>query len=172
MGFSTVSGTVVDQQSAAINGGAEAVYRPVRIWNCGKSSFDQTHVFVANYTWDLPKVRGKATLDDRTFARWFDTGVFGRPARGDFGNAPKDVFRGPGVANWDLSAFKNIPLRGERLKLQFRWETYNTFNHTQYLGVDNAARFDVAGNQVNQRFGQVISARNPRVMQGSLRLIF
>lgn len=207
------------------DGGAVAVYRPVRIWNYGKSTFDQTHVFVANYTWDLPKasrwldkglvrwmfddwqlsgitsfvsgtptgvdfstvdgaditgggdgarvvVRGKATLDDRTFTKWFDTGVFGRPARGDFGNAPKDVFRGPGVANWDLSAFKNIPLRGERLKLQFRWETYNTFNHTQYLGVDNAARFDVLGNQVNQRFGQVISARNPRVMQGSLRLIF
>ena len=63
-------------------------------------------------------------------------------------------------------------MRGERLKLQFRWETYNTFNHTQYLGVDNDARFDVAGNQVNQRFGQVISARNPRVMQGSLRVIF
>ena len=49
---------------------------------------------------------------------------------------------------------------------------YNAFNHTQLQGVDNAARFDAAGAQVNGRFGQAISARSPRVMQASIRFVF
>jgi hypothetical protein len=30
-------------------------YRDRRIWSYGKASFDQTHVMVINYTWDLPR---------------------------------------------------------------------------------------------------------------------
>jgi hypothetical protein len=82
------------------------------------------------------------------------------------------VFRGPGVNNFDATLFKIIPLGKETRTLQLRWEAYNAFNHTQFLGVDNGARFDAAGNQVNARFGQVISARAPRVMQVSLRFAF
>jgi hypothetical protein len=74
--------------------------------------------------------------------------------------------------NWDLSLFKNIPLASEQRQLQLRWEVYNVFNHTQFAGVNNAARFDVAGNQVNAQFGQVTSARTPRVMQMSLNFRF
>jgi hypothetical protein len=208
------------------NGGV-ARYRPIRIWNYGKAGFDQTHIFVLNYTWDLPHgsrlaphpvtrfvldhwqvsgittfasgfpsgvgfstvdgadisgggdgtrivVTGKAPLGhgERTFARWFDPAVFRRPARGDFGNAPKDVYRNPGINNWDISFFKNFPVAGERRYFQLRWEMYNAFNHTQYSGVDSTARFDAAGNQVNARFGEVTSARAARVMQGSLRFTF
>ena len=49
---------------------------------------------------------------------------------------------------------------------------YNAFNHTQFVTVDNTARFDAQGNQVNARFGQVITTRTPRVMQASLRFTF
>ena len=101
-----------------------------------------------------------------------DPTVFARPARGDFGNAPKDVFRNPGTHNWDFSLFKNIPLKSESRRLQIRWEVYNAFNHTQWSSIDTTARFDVNGNQVNTRFGQVTGARGARVMQGSLRLTF
>ncbi|MBO0857798.1 MAG: carboxypeptidase regulatory-like domain-containing protein [Chloracidobacterium sp.] len=208
-------------------------YRPVRIWNYGLAGFDQTHVMVINYAWDLPHVSrilknnivkavfdnwqlsgitafasgtpggiGLALVDSGTdltgggdgarvvvtgdpnlpsskqkvastgFVQWIDPTVFARPARGDFGNAPRYVFRNPGTNNWDISLFKNIPLKSESRRLQFRWEIYNLFNHTQWSGIDTTARFDVNGNQVNSRFGQVTSARNPRVMQGSLRLTF
>ena len=51
----------------------------------------------------------------RTFYRFFNTGVFARPARGSIGNAPKDVFRGPGINNWNLSFFKNFPVYERRL---------------------------------------------------------
>ncbi|MGH9628117.1 MAG: hypothetical protein ACRD7E_07225, partial [Bryobacteraceae bacterium] len=110
---------------------------------------------------------------ERSFNRWFNTDAFGRPARGTFGNAPKDVYRLPGINNWDLIFLKKIPLgRDERRSLQFRWEMYNAFNHSQFFGVDDDARFDPAGNQVNARFGQVISTRLPRTMQLALHFYF
>ena len=68
--------------------------------------------------------------------------------------------------------FKNFPIGSENRKLQFRWEIYNLFNHTQYNAVNNVARFDPQGNQVNTAFGQVTSARQERRMQGSLRFTF
>jgi hypothetical protein len=98
--------------------------------------------------------------------QWINPAVFARPSRGDFGNAPKDVFRNPGTHNWDFSLFKNIPLTSESRYLQFRWEIYNAFNHTQWSSIDTTARFDASGNQVNTRFGQVNGARPARVIQG------
>jgi len=58
-------------------------------------------------------VLGKAVIpkSERTLTRYFDTNVFGRPAQGTIGNAPKDVIRGPGINNWDMSIFKHFPIR-------------------------------------------------------------
>lgn len=207
--------------------GALPLYRPYKVWNYGRSSYDQTHVMVVNFLYDLPKasarinngfvrtafdnwqfsgiatmasgtprdvgystvdgaditgggdgarinVTGKAILpkSERTFDRFFNTSVFARPAKGDFGNAPKDIFRGPGINNWDLSFFKRFPLKNESRYFQFRWEFYNAFNHTQFSGLDNGARFDTSGNQVNAQFGRFTSSRSPRVMQGALNFTF
>ena len=110
--------------------------------------------------------------DQRSILKWFNTSAFGRPAQGTFGNAPKDVFRGPGINNWDMTFIKKTPIHGERVYLQYRAELYNAFNHSQFLGVDSTARFDPAGNQVNGRFGQLISSRPPRVIQLAVSLYF
>ena len=56
--------------------------------------------------------------------------------------------------------------------IQFRAELYNAFNHTQYSGVNTAARFDTAGRQTNAQFGQVTSTRSPRVIQFALTFRF
>jgi hypothetical protein len=118
-------------------------------------------------------VTGDAVLpkSERTFSHNFRTDVFRLPARGTIGNAATTQFRGPGINNWDLALFKNFPVR-ERVSLQFRAEAYNAFNHTQFAGLDTAARFDAQGNQVNARFGEFTSARPPRTMQFALRLYF
>lgn len=111
---------------------------------------------------------------EQTFSRFFNTSVFARPAKGDRGSgaaASRYAFRGPGINNWDLTFFKNVPVK-ERVTFQFRWEMYNAFNHTQFDGVDAAARFDAQGNQINTRLGEITSARSPRVQQLSLRLSF
>jgi hypothetical protein len=108
---------------------------------------------------------------DRTFNQNFNVNAFGPPAVGTVGNAPKDVIRGPGINNWDLSLFKNFKLT-ERFKLQFRTEGYNAFNHTQFSGLDTTARFDQQGRQTSGTFGSFTAARNPRRVQLALRLFF
>jgi hypothetical protein len=108
---------------------------------------------------------------ERTFSRNFRTEVFQMPARGTVGNAATTQIRGPGINNWDIALFKDFPIR-ERVTLQFRTEAYNAFNHTQFAGLDTAARFDAQGNQVNARFGEFVSTRAPRIMQLALRLYF
>ena len=81
--------------------------------------------------------------------------------------------RNPGVNNIDLALAKRFPVKSDSRYFQFRWEAYNAFNHTQYSGINTAARFDLTtGAQVNALFGQVTSTRAPRVMQGSLRFVF
>jgi hypothetical protein len=96
-------------------------------------------------------------------------------AAGDFGrgNAAKDLFRLPGTNNWDISLFKNFNLAREgRVRMQYRLEMYNAFNHTQFTGVDTTARFDANNNQVNALFGSYTSAANARRIVMGLKLNF
>ncbi len=50
------------------------------------------------------------------------------------GNLGRNTLRGPGVNNLDLALFKNFEL-GHGMRLQFRLESFNAFNHTQFSGV-------------------------------------
>jgi hypothetical protein len=109
--------------------------------------------------------------DQRTFNRYFSAAAFALPAVGTPGNAATTEFRGPGINNWDVSLFKNFPIK-ERAKFQFRAEAYNMFNHTQFNTVNNTAQFTPAGVEVNSNLGKITSARNPRIMQFALRFLF
>jgi hypothetical protein len=119
-------------------------------------------------------VSGNANLPygERVWNRMFDTSVFSVPGKNDPGNAPVTVVRGPGRNNWDITVFKNFPVKGEASGLQFRWEFYNIFNHTQFSGIDTAATFDATGKQTKATFGQANGSRAARVMQCSLRFRF
>ena len=61
----------------------------------------------------------------------FNPTVFALPAVGTLGDPSKNLVRGPGIENWDISLVKGIPVLGAR-PLQFRVEMYNAFNHTQF----------------------------------------
>ena len=203
-------------------------YRSFREWSYGLADFDQTHVFVANYSYDLPKfsklianrltrvaldnwqISGITTLasgtpqtvsqstttgvdftgggdgqrinvtgdprlahGDRTVDHLFNTAVFAMAGLYDAGNAARSIYRGPGLIVSDMTLFKNIPLKSERRALQLRWEVYNIFNHTNFSAVDNTARFNPATlAQTNATFGKATAARNPRLMQVSVRFSF
>lgn len=108
----------------------------------------------------------------RTFSRNFNTQAFAPPEQGTFGNAPKDVIRGPGINNWDVSLFKDFAVARERVRLQLRGEFYNAFNHAQFSGLDTATRFDAQGRQANPRLGEFTAARAARRIQLALRLRF
>jgi hypothetical protein len=107
-----------------------------------------------------------------TFLQWFNAAAFCRPGMNDPGNLGKYDVRNPGVNNWDTAIAKNFPIKNEKRYFSLRWEAYNTFNHTQFATVNTAARFQPNGVQTNALFGQVVSTRTPRVMQGSLRFTF
>jgi hypothetical protein len=113
---------------------------------------------------------------DRTFSRHFNTSVVRPPTKAEFGigNAPKDPIRGPGINNWDISIFKTFKLTREGLvRLQYRLEMYNAFNHTQFSTVDTTARFDLTtGAQVNTLFGSYTGAREARRIVMGLKLNF
>ena len=97
---------------------------------------------------------------------WWNTGAFTQPAPGRFGTAGRNTLILPGINNWDLSLFKNFPAMfgHESMYLQFRLETYNTFNHTQFSGVNNGWDSGV--------FGVVNSARDARSLQLGLKFYF
>ena len=116
---------------------------------------------------------GDANLpaSERTFARNFRTGVFVPPTVGTIGNAGRTSVRQPGFQNWDLTAAKAFPLT-EKVRLQFRTEFYNAFNHTQFSSFDTAARFDGRNQQINARFGEMTGARAARLIQMALRFTF
>ena len=111
---------------------------------------------------------------DRTFLRFFDTTVVKPPLTNfGIGNASKYPIRGPGINNWDIVVLKDFPFGkdGQR-RFQFRFETYNTFNHAQFSGVNTSARFDANGNQVNNLFGTLTSTRDPRLVQLGVKFYF
>jgi hypothetical protein len=94
---------------------------------------------------------------------------FGRPAHGTFGNGGPNILRGPGVNNWDMSLYRTFRM-AERKTLQFRLETYNTFNHTQFSALTTTARFDRQGVQIDPLFLEPSAARSPRRVQLAIRL--
>ena len=57
-------------------------------------------------------------------------------------------------------------------RIQFRWEMYNVFNQVNWSAINTNAQFNPAGEQVNANFGKATSARDPRIMQGALGLLF
>ena len=123
-----------------------------------------------------PDVKGLVALpkSERTPLRAFRTENIAPPAdRFGRGTAPRDVFRGPGSANFDLTINKVFKFGQDGSKsIQFRFETYNSFNHTNFSGIDTTARFDAAGVQTNARFGQYTSALTARKAQVGLKFAF
>ncbi len=108
----------------------------------------------------------------KTADSWFSTAGFSPAAPGTFGTLPYNAFRGPGRNNWNLSLFKTFMINEERgSKIEFRAESFNTWNHTQFNNVSNAVSFDAGGN-ISNNFGQVTTAHDPRVFQLGLKAYF
>ncbi len=117
----------------------------------------------------------------RNVAHWINPAAFAAPA-GEFGNAPRNLFAGPGTWQFDLGTGKTFTLT-ERTRLQFRSEFYNLFNHPQ-LGqpqatcnvssVGCATGFGTIINSVNQTLSPItpVGSGTPRNMQFALRLEF
>ncbi|MBS1821856.1 MAG: TonB-dependent receptor [Acidobacteria bacterium] len=100
-----------------------------------------------------------------TLLHWFNTAAFAPVPSGVVrpGNAHRGTVNGPGFQRWDLSLFKNFKV-WENSSFQFRAETFNTFNHTNFDAVSTSTTSGV--------YGQVTATRDPRIMQLGLKFNF
>jgi hypothetical protein len=111
----------------------------------------------------------------KTIAQWINPAAFAIPAPGTFGNAPRNLARGPGAWQIDIGLTKDISL-AETAHLVFRSEFFNIFNHPQY-GLPQAV-FGVPGfGSVTQTVNTTtpaspVGSGTPREIQLSLRLAF
>jgi hypothetical protein len=101
---------------------------------------------------------------------------FTAPASG-LGDAPRNFVRGFDAVQMDLAVRREFPIH-ERLKLQFRAETFNIFNHPNFGTVNGnfgQATFGQATATLANSLGVLSSLYQmggPRSMQFALKLIF
>ena len=101
-----------------------------------------------------------------TIASWFNAAALMAPPATQTTETTEGpgAIRGPGFWRTDLSLFKNIKFT-ERLTGQFRWETFNTFNHTNPICCGST-------NMISSLYNTIASTRDPRIVQLALKLNF
>lgn len=128
-----------------------------------------------NFTiWPAAHVRANRVCNGRTEISnkdlrangllWIQKSCFVQPPTNYFGNSGFDILTGPGLNNWDVGVHKSFPIR-EAIRLDFRAEFFNAWNHAQFANPDS--------NVADARFGQVSATQHaPREIQFGLRLAF
>ncbi|MFZ0270271.1 MAG: carboxypeptidase regulatory-like domain-containing protein [Acidobacteriaceae bacterium] len=81
-----------------------------------------------------------------------------------FGTAGKDSALGPGIFNWNLSLFKAIPLNEHGTRIELRFESFNTFNHTIFQNIDTGSH--------DGNFGAVTGDYAPRTLELGGKFVF
>lgn len=92
-----------------------------------------------------------------------------------FGNAGRNLIRGPGYFQADLGLHKAFPVWKERTKLEFRMEAFNLFNHTNFTTPDgNASNIRIVNGAPTSggSYGTIRSAFPARQIQFALKLLF
>jgi len=113
-----------------------------------------------------PNQVGDPNAGSHTYQSWFNAGAFAAPAATQTTETTErpGAIRGPGFWRTDLSLFKNMKF-GERVSGQLRWETFNTFNHTNPICCASTSFSSTL-------FDKVTSTRDPRIMQLGLKVNF
>ncbi len=119
---------------------------------------------------DVPDIVGPVVIQDPRNAgpdgrenQYFSPESFTSGPLGSFGNANRRFFHGPGIINSDIALHKVTRIT-ENTALEIRAEFFNIFNHANFLSPN--------GNFSSSRFGTVSSARDPRIGQLGIKLIW
>ena len=99
-----------------------------------------------------------------TVEQWYNPAAFTQVPSGMFGNAGRNILRGPGWVTFDMSVQRRVTF-SDRFNATLRWDIFNMFNR---------ANFGLPQRDMTSATAGVISdlAGDPRVMQLSLRLGF
>jgi hypothetical protein len=122
---------------------------------------------ISGFPASRPNLVGDPNAGPHTVDAWISRDAFQRlnvqTQAGQFGSAGRNIARGPGYQNVDVSFVRDFPMSGD-MRLQFRAEIFNVLNHVNF-GLPVA---DL--NSVN--FGRIFSAGPPRLTQFALKLSF
>jgi hypothetical protein len=107
----------------------------------------------------------------RKIGLWINPAAFSLVTGSGYGDAPRNIGRGPGLWQADLGLSKRIPIT-ERLQMQFRSEFFNVFNRAQY----GLPLSDLSASTFGQIVGTVntgpVGTGTPREIQFTLRTEF
>jgi hypothetical protein len=153
-----LSGTAVFESGVPVAAGLGGVNDPIGLGG--------------GYT-DRPNQVGKIHYTKKV-ASWFDTSAgndpLGDPTPGynggpnlGFGDARRDTFVGPRRVNFTTSLYKSFAVT-ERAHFEFRAESYNTFNHTEFNGL--------GATEGGGQYGQITSTWDPRVLELGGKFVF
>lgn len=132
-------------------------------WFSARTAGDRSNVGAFPFNRANRSCDGNLPRSQRTIERYFDTSCFEPNPRGTFGNSGRNLLEIPGLNNWDVSLNKQFRI-SEGVRIQFRAEFFNFFNHTQ-LGQPTETA-------TNRFFGQVRSALDARITQFGLKLLW
>jgi len=105
----------------------------------------------------------------------------GAPPVGRQGTSGRNQYYGPGLQNWNFSTAKLFPLRTERVHLRFEADFFNLFNHTNFsnpVGSESSVNFGKITSTLGSGTATAVGTTagvvggGPRIIQGSLRLVF
>jgi hypothetical protein len=116
-----------------------------------------------------PNASAKMTYPKK-LGEWFDTTKLYAPVPAwlsgpnmGFGNSGKDAIVGPKRVNFTTSLYKSFAIT-ERAHFDLRFESFNTFNHTEYNNINTSLN----GGQ----YGQVTSTWDPRALELGGKFVF
>jgi len=129
-----------------------------------------------------PNISGSAVASNKSYQQYFNVASFSTPALAppsgsttynSYGNFPRNSVRGFDYWDLDLGLTKNFPIT-ERTSLQFRAESFNLFNHSNFS--DPNTIVPNLGVPLTQQtagtFGQITSTLAARELQVAAKIIF
>jgi len=140
---------------------------PFTVYDSTNVSLQANSPPISGYPASRPNLIGNPNSGPHTVQQWLTPAAFQRldpvTQAGQFGNAGRDIARGPAFSDLDASVTRTFKL-AETVRLQFRAESFNLANH---------ANFGLPVADLNTpNFGQILSALSPRLMQFALKLTY
>ncbi len=122
---------------------------------------------ISGFPASRPNLAGDPNQGPHTVDAWISRSAFERlnvqTQAGQFGNAGRNIVRGPAYTNLDLALVRDFSLKGDT-RLQVRAEMFNVTNHVN-LGLPVA-------DLNSPNFGRILSAGSARLMQFAVKLLF
>ena len=106
--------------------------------------------------------------------QWLNQAAFARPLDGQYGDIGRNALHLPAIRNVDAALMKNFNIT-ESMKVTFRCEVFNLFNHPEVWGIQNSFSGDNPGSPLSASdatFGQANAWRDARTLQLALRFAF